>query len=106
MASSDRPGLDPYIVNTLMRDLAGHDQRPSAFLVYLWLWHRTADDPSAGVRLSHQRIADATGLSRSTVQHALEHLAGRQLLTTRRGSPTAVPLHIVLRPWARRNPRA
>lgn len=100
------PALDPYLIDSLMRDLAGHDQRPSAFLVYLWLWHRTAAAPAAGVRISHQRLADATGLSRSTVQHALDHLAARQLLTSRRASPTAVPLHIIHRPWARRSPRS
>ena len=27
--------LDHYVVDTLMRDLVGHDRRPSAFLVYL-----------------------------------------------------------------------
>ena len=26
--------LDPYLTETLMRDLVGHDRRPAAFLVY------------------------------------------------------------------------
>ena len=29
--------LDDYITDVLMRDLVGHDHRPAAFLVYLWL---------------------------------------------------------------------
>ena len=30
--------LDPYIHLTLLRDLVGHDHKPTAFLVYLWLY--------------------------------------------------------------------
>ncbi len=29
--------IDPYVLDTLMRDLIGHDRRPSAYLVYLAL---------------------------------------------------------------------
>ena len=29
--------LDAYVLDTLMRDLTGHDRQPSAFLVYLSL---------------------------------------------------------------------
>jgi len=29
--------IDPYVTETLLRDLVGHDHRPSAFLVYLYL---------------------------------------------------------------------
>jgi len=29
--------LDRYVTGNLMRDLVGHDRRPIAFLVYLWL---------------------------------------------------------------------
>jgi hypothetical protein len=28
--------IDAYILDTLMRDLVGHDRQPSAFLVYLF----------------------------------------------------------------------
>ena len=31
-----------YVLDTLMADLVGHDRQPSAFLVYLHLWRRTA----------------------------------------------------------------
>jgi DNA-binding MarR family transcriptional regulator len=96
------PTLDPYILDTLMPDLCGHDKRPGAFIVYLALWRLSADDATKGIRIPLAQLAGATGLSRSTVQHALNHLAKRQLISTRRASPTAVPLHSVLRPWARR----
>jgi hypothetical protein len=84
-----------------MPDLAGHDQRPSAFLVYLALWRLSSDSPDStkGIHVSLQHLAALTGLSRSTVQHSLSHLSRRQLISTRRASPTAIPRHTVLRPW-------
>ena len=93
--------LDSYVIDSLMPDLIGHDRKPAALVVYLCLHRRASERPHASVRLSHQAIADATGLSRSAVQSALAHLNARQLVTTSRSAPTAVPLHRVLRPWMR-----
>ena len=93
--------LDPYLVDVLMRDLVGHDRRPSAFLVYLWLWRQ---GPAAGrerVGVSLQRLATQTGLSKSAVQAAVRHLARRQLITASRDGPTDAPLYAVHRPWLR-----
>ena len=73
-----------------------------AFIVYLALWRLSAPDHAKGVRIALARLADTTGLSRSTVQSALDHLTKRQLLSTRRANPTAIPVHTVLRPWAQR----
>jgi|SRR6185295_13495068 len=92
--------LDSMVIDALMPDLIGHDRRPAAFVVYLCLLRRGVEQNWA-VRLSHQSIADATGLSRSAVQGALTHLNRRQLILTSRASPTAVPLHRVQRPWQR-----
>ncbi len=89
-----------------MPDLVGHDKRPASFLVYLWLWSRSAPDFDAPVRVSHQTLADATGLSRSAVQGALANLQRRALIATKRTTPTAVPQHTVNRPWLRRAGRA
>jgi CRP-like cAMP-binding protein len=94
--------IDPYIIDTLMPDLVGHDRRTSSFLVYLCLWRRAAPDLAVPVRMSHQALADATGLSRSAVQAALSNLWRRSLVVSKRGSPTAVPRHTVLRPSVRR----
>ena len=94
--------LEPYIVDALLPDLVGHDQRPASFAVYLSLWRMTLAIAQPQVRISHQRLARATGLSRSTVQAALDHLVRRQLIHSSRSTPTSVPIHTVLRPWARR----
>ena len=92
--------LDAFVIDGLMPDLIGHDRRPAALVVYLLLYRR-ASKSAGSARLSHQAIASATGLSRSAVQSALRHLSRRQLIVSSRSSPTAVPVHRVLRPWAR-----
>jgi hypothetical protein len=94
--------LDAYILDGLMPDLVGHDRRPASFVVYLHLYRLASDKANWSVRVSHQSIAAATGLSRSAVQGALGHLQGRQFIATTRANPTAVPQHRVLRPWVRR----
>jgi len=76
--------IDHYILDTLMRDLTRHDKRPSAYLVYLHLWRETYGRATAATNsaekpiyaVSLQRIAFATGLSKSSVQHALRCLIG------------------------------
>jgi Helix-turn-helix domain len=92
--------IDSYVVDTLMLDLVLHDRQPSAFLVYLHLFCRSAGD-STPVVASHQSIARATGLSKSAVQAAIRALTRRRLLRTTRGSITATPEYTVLRPWRR-----
>ncbi len=93
--------LDAHVIDALLPDLIGHDRRPAALVVYLVLYRMGAKTGSWTVHRSHQSIADATGLSRSAVQAALAHLKRRQLVTTTRASPTAVPLHRIHRPWRR-----
>ena len=97
----ERITLDAYVIVSLMPDLVGHDRSVSAFLVYLHLYRQASTREDWSVHLSHQAIAGATGLSRSAVQTALARLQGRQLISTSRAHPTAVPLHQVLRPWLR-----
>jgi hypothetical protein len=86
-----------------LRDLVGHDRRWSSFVIYLYLYRHASQQANWSLRMSHQSIAAATGLSRSGVQSALAHLQKRQLIATSRAHPTAVPLHRVLRPWLRLN---
>lgn len=93
--------LDAYLLDGLLPDIIGHDRRPSSFIVYLHLYRHASQQANWSVRASHQAIAGATGLSRSAVQTALTHLQKRQLVSTSRAHPTAVPLHKVLRPWTR-----
>jgi DNA-binding MarR family transcriptional regulator len=90
--------LDDYLIETLLPDLVGHDRAPSAFLVYLKLWHM-AGGPAHGVQASLSTLAVETGLSKSSVQAALRHLRKRNYVASRRGSATAIPIHIVNAPW-------
>jgi hypothetical protein len=92
--------IDAYVIETLMRDLVLHDHQPSAFLVYLLLWQRSTG-ARAGRQVSHQEMADASGLSKSAVQAAIRTLTRRRLIRAVHESPTAVPAYTVLRPWRR-----
>ena len=91
--------VDAYLVDVLMRDLVAHDRSPSGFLVYLYLWRRTHASSKESARISHQRLAEATGLSKSAVQAAVRNLVRRRLLRVQRASPTAVPEYFVLKTW-------
>jgi DNA-binding GntR family transcriptional regulator len=91
--------LDAYVLDTLMPDLVGHDRQPSAFLVYLYLWRRTHGSTRARVRVSLADIAEATGLSKRSVQDALGTLVRRKLVSLERENITAIPAYTVLRPW-------
>ena len=93
--------VETYLVDCLMPDLVGHDRRLSSFVVYLCLYRHASKDDNWSVRMSHQSLANATGLSRSATQDALAHLQARELIATTLAHPTAVPLHRVLRPWLR-----
>src|SRR5262245_33511121 len=93
--------LDRYLLDPLMRDLVGHYRRPSAYLVYLYLWLRASESPGGEAALSLRDLADGTGLSKSAVQAALRHLATRKLVSARRATPTAVPVWRVHEPWRR-----
>jgi hypothetical protein len=94
--------LDSYILDVLMRDLTEHERRPSSFLVYLHLWRRSVGAGQKVVSLSHQQLAEGTGLSKSAAQGAVKLLKRRKLLSASLKNPTATPVYRVERPWARR----
>ena len=75
----------------VIQELVGRDRSPSAFVVYFYLWSRK------GGRISHQEIADATGISKSAVQAAIRLLNRRKLIRTEHASRTATPVHFVKR---------
>ena len=93
--------FDSYVVETLMPDLVGHDKKPSAFIVYLYLWSRLTMGRLKQVQASHQRIAEDTGLSKSAVQMSIRHLARRRLIRSELASKTATPVYSIGRPWRR-----
>jgi hypothetical protein len=97
----NRVNLDSYICEALMRDLIGHDRKPSSFIVYLHLYYQTFGRRRRSCRASYSDLAEDTGLSRSAAQAAVKALLRRKLVGVRKDSPTAVPEYRVNRPWRR-----
>ena len=98
----DHVRIDRYVVETLMPDLVGHDKRPSAFLVYLFLLVGSAGSRARTAEVSLREIADGTGLSKRGVQDALRLLERRRLVGRSKGVPTGIVAYEVQRPWRRR----
>ena len=91
--------IDDYVLDVLMRDLIGHDQKPAAYVVYLHLYSEAARKKWRRISASVRTIADATGFSKSAVHAALTHLRRRQLIATAADHVTATSRHRVLRHW-------
>jgi len=91
--------VDDYIIDVLMRDIVGHDRQPAAYLVYLHLYGQAARAKWRPVPASLRMLAEATGLSKSAVQTALENLRRRELIVTATAHATAIPRHQILRHW-------
>jgi DNA-binding MarR family transcriptional regulator len=96
-----RVTLDPYILDSLMPDLVGHDRQPSAFLVYLYLYRHANGRVARATTASLQQMASDTGLSKSAVQQAIRTLKRRRLVHSRQASPTSAPEYVVATPWVR-----
>jgi hypothetical protein len=90
--------FDDYVIDVLMRDLVGHDRRPTSFLMYLWLEAEQTrrDGP---VRVSYLELAESVGVSKSSAQAAVNWLVRRKLLSVSKDNITATPCYTVLRPW-------
>ena len=93
--------VDPYIIDTLMPDLVGHDRRPAAFVVYLLLWRRTHGAGERSDTIALEDLAELSGLSKRTVQASLRWLHSRRLISVKRDVPTGVGRFVVLEPWRR-----
>jgi DNA-binding transcriptional MocR family regulator len=96
-----RLALEAYVVDALMPDLVGHDRKPAAFIVYLYLLRQAGRLKRDAISVSLQTIATHTGLSKSTVQAAIQHLQRRQLLDPAVTATSTDPIRRVLRPWVR-----
>jgi hypothetical protein len=94
--------LDEYVLDVLMRDLVGHDKSPSAFLIYLHIWSQTEGRGLESAALSHQRMAEWTGLSKSAVQSAIRILTRRKLIRVTKPTVTSTPEYRALKPWRRK----
>jgi CRP-like cAMP-binding protein len=97
MTAPESVRLDPYVIETLLPDLVGHDRRASALLVYLVIAAATEGRLTA----SHAQLAERTGLSRRSAQAAVAHLARRGLIEIRRRGPTEACFYRALTPWRR-----
>jgi hypothetical protein len=91
--------VDAYIIDVLMCDIVGHDRQPASYLVYLYLYGQAARNKWKPVPASLRALADATGLSKSAAQTALENLRRRELIVTATAHATAIPRHQILRHW-------
>jgi hypothetical protein len=92
------PIFDAYVVDTLMRDLVGHDHKPVSFLVYLWV---AAEQERRGgaVCVSYREMAESIGVSKSSAQAAVAWLVKRGLLAAHKQNVTATPEYTVRTPW-------
>lgn len=63
--SRENVPADDHVLDVLMRDLVAHDQQPSAFLVYLFLFGRAVRQRWRPVAMSLRMIAEKTGLSKA-----------------------------------------
>jgi CRP-like cAMP-binding protein len=95
--------IDPYLTETLMRDLVAHSRSAAAFLVYLQLYSLTHGSGRNSLAMSHGVLAELTGISKRSVQTAIGHLIDRRLVRSRKARPTSVPVYEVLTPWIRRS---
>lgn len=90
--------IDDYVIETLMRDLVGHDRKPASFLVYLWLAGEQARRRGE-VEVSYQEMAESVGISKSSAQTAVGWLRRRRLIMVAKASATATPVYAVKTPW-------
>jgi hypothetical protein len=95
------PILDDYITDVLMRDLVGHDRKPAAFLVYLWLAAEQVRR-HGDVRVSYEEMAESIGISKSSGQAGVRWLLRRNLLAVKKETATATPCYTVRSPWRER----
>src|SRR4051812_29851149 len=57
VAAPERVSVDAYVIDSLLADLVGHDRRPAAFILFLFLWRKTRGGSQPAV-LSLQMMTD------------------------------------------------
>lgn len=90
--------LDEYVLDSLMRDLVGHDRRPASYLVYLWLAAEQQRQKKP-VSISYIDLAESVGVSKSSAQSAVAWLKHRKLISATKANVTATPSYAVQTPW-------
>jgi len=94
--------FDDYVIDVLMRDLVGHDRKPTSFLLYLWL-DAEQTRRHGPVQISYVELAESVGVSKSSAQVAVNWLVRRKLLAVSKDNVTATPCYAVQRPWRDRS---
>jgi hypothetical protein len=90
--------LDEYVLDSLMRDLVGHDRRPVSYLVYLW-FAAEQQRQKKPVSISYSDLAESIGVSKSSAQSAVAWLIHRKLISSTKAAVTATPSYAVHTPW-------
>src|ERR1700739_2355661 len=90
--------LDEYVLDSLMRDLVGHDRRPVSYFVYLWLAAEQQRQRKP-VSISYGDLAESVGVSKSSAQSAVAWLIHRKLISSSKANVTATPSYAVQTPW-------
>ena len=90
--------LDEYVLDSLMRDLVGHDRRPVSYLVYLSL-AAEQQRQNKPVSISYSDLAESVGVSKSSAQSAVAWLIHRKLISSAKANVTATPNYAVQTPW-------
>jgi hypothetical protein len=90
--------LDEYVLDSLMRDLVGHDRRPVSYLIYLWLSAEQQRQRKT-VSISYSDLAESVGVSKSSAQSAVAWLIRRKLISSTKATITATPSYAVHTPW-------
>jgi hypothetical protein len=90
--------FDDYVLDSLMRDLVGHDRRPVSYLVYLWLAAEQQRHKKP-VSISYTDLAESVGISKSSAQSAIAWLKHRKLISSAKATVTATPSYNVETPW-------
>jgi hypothetical protein len=90
--------VDEYVLDSLMRDLVGHDRRPVSYLVYLWM-AAEQQRQNRPVSISYGDLAESVGVSKSSAQSAVTWLIHRKLISSTKANVTATPNYTVQTPW-------
>jgi DNA-binding MarR family transcriptional regulator len=93
--------LERHVIETLMPDLVGHDRRPVAFLIYLYLYACAGGSERKAIPISLDVLADECGVSKRAASDAVRHLVKRKLVARSRDYATALTFYSIAKPWKR-----
>lgn len=87
--------VDSYVFDYLVKEL----KNPICVIIYLYIWRRTIGEKIPYERLSHQLIADETGVARKTVLTNVRILQSLNLLEIKSDGDGMTCTYRILKPW-------